>query len=191
MDRVFVTYGATGHSSEAREKNDYYATDPQAVYKLFEDTNIADDLTNNILEPFCGEGHISKALMSLGYNVTSSDLIDRYFGIVQDAFEIKEWNGDIITNPPYKMAIEALTHCLNIVPNGRHVIMLLKLTFLESNKRRALFDSKQLKTLYVSTNRIKCVKNGDFETHKTSAIAYGWYDFVKGYNEDPVIKWFN
>lgn len=69
--------------------------------------------------------------------------------------------------------------------------MLLKLTFLESQQRRPLFDTKQLRCLYVTTHRTTCFKNGDFEGHKTGAVAYGWYDWQKGYNKDPIIKWFN
>ena len=71
--------------------------------------------------------------------------------------------------------------------------MFLKLTFLEGKKRRKLFDTGCLKTLYVSTSRIPCAKNGDFEKSKKegSAVAYGWYEFEKGYNGNPIIKWIN
>jgi len=72
--------------------------------------------------------------------------------------------------------------------------MFLKLTFLEGKKRRKLFDSGCLKTLYVSSSRILCAKNGDFERMKAgggSAVAYGWYEFEKGYKGNPIIKWIN
>lgn len=70
--------------------------------------------------------------------------------------------------------------------------MFLKLQFLEGIKRRSLFDTKQLKTVYVSSRRMSCANNGNFGTYKAgSAIAYAWFEFQKGYNGDPVIKWIN
>ena len=72
--------------------------------------------------------------------------------------------------------------------------MFLKLQFLEGKKRRKLFNTGQLKTLYVSSDRIQCAKNGEFKEMKgndRSAVAYGWYEFEKGYCGDPVIKWIN
>ena len=34
----------------------------------------------DIYEPCCGQGHISKVLIENGYNVFSSDLVDRGYG---------------------------------------------------------------------------------------------------------------
>ena len=104
------------------------------------------------------------------------------------------FDGDIITNPPYKYAREFVEHALTLIPKGKRVFMFLKLQFLEGKARRALFDTGQLKTLYVSSSRIQCAKNGEFERMKEgggSAVAYGWYEFEKGYNGKPVIEWIN
>jgi len=105
-----------------------------------------------------------------------------------------KFDGDILTNPPYKFAQEFVEHSLELIPDGRKVFMFLKLTFLEGKKRRKLFDLRCFKTLYVSTKRILCAKNGDFEGIKAgggSAVAYGWYEFEKGYCGNPMIKWIN
>lgn len=67
----------------------------------------------------------------------------------------------------------------------------LKVQFLESQRRRKLFDRKELKTVYVFSKRISCVKNGDFRTPCNSVIAYAWYEFEKGYNGQPTIEWIN
>ena len=101
------------------------------------------------------------------------------------------WDGDILTNPPYKYAQEFVEHALELIPEGNRVYMFLKLTFLEGKKRRTLFDKKQLKTVYVSSARIKCAMNGNFEAMGSSAAAYAWYEFEKGYNGDPKIVWIN
>lgn len=72
--------------------------------------------------------------------------------------------------------------------------MFLKIQFLEGKKRRELFDSGCLKTVYVSSSRILCAKNGDFERMRNgggSAVAYAWYEFEKGYKGGTTIKWIN
>lgn len=101
------------------------------------------------------------------------------------------WDGDILTNPPYKFAQEFVEHALELVPDGHKVFMFLKLTFLEGKARRKLFDTKQLKTVYVSSGRIKCAKNGEFEAMGSSAAAYAWFEFVRGYSGQPTIEWIN
>ena len=72
--------------------------------------------------------------------------------------------------------------------------MFLKLQFLEGKARRKLFNTGQLKTVYVSSSRILCAKNGEFEKMIAgggSAVAYGWFEFQRGYNGDTTIKWIN
>lgn len=93
---IYSCLGASSHSEEDRAENDYYATQPIAVEKLLE----KEQFSKSILEPCCGEGHISEVLKASGYDVESSDLIDRGYGEVKDFFEITENHKDIITNPP-------------------------------------------------------------------------------------------
>lgn len=186
---IYKTLGASNHTKENREQHDYYATDPKAAKLLLELETF-----NNILEPSCGEGHLSKVFINAGINVTSSDLINRNFGIQKNFFDYKKWDGDIVTNPPYKYAMEFIEHSLKIISEGNKVAMFLKLQFLESKKRKKLFISNPPKTLYVSSTRILCAKNGDFEKMKKnggSAVAYGWFVWQKGYKNDTIIKWFN
>lgn len=75
---VFVTTGASNHSSEDREANDYYATDPKAAKLLLQIEHF--DKDNEIWECACGEGHMAKVFESEGYRVRATDLIDRNFG---------------------------------------------------------------------------------------------------------------
>ena len=106
--------------------------------------------------------------------------------------ENRPFDGDIITNPPFKDALDFVYHALDLVPEGRKVFMFLKLQFLEGKARRLLFDTKQLKTIYVLSGRLSCAKNGLFNEYKAgSALCYAWFEFQKGYRSDPVIKWIN
>ena len=110
-----------------------------------------------------------------------------------DFLSVQEhFNGDIITNPPYKFAREFVEHALELIPEGNKVFMFLKLQFLEGIKRRTLYDRKELKTVYVSRDRINCARNGRFQDITTrSAAAYAWFEFQKGYNGKPTIEWIN
>lgn len=186
---VMKMLAASNHCDEERAENDYYATEPKAIDYLLEKTKI----DNNIWEVACGEGYLSKRLIELGYNVKSTDLINRGYGIGGvDFLACKDiWDGDILTNPPYKYALEFCEHALELLTDGHSAWMFVKVQFLEGKARRKLFDTKQLKAIYVSTGRIKCAKNGDFEHMNGSAVAYMWAQFTKGYNGQPTVYWIN
>ena len=104
------------------------------------------------------------------------------------------FNGDIITNPPYKFAQEFVEKAISLVNEGHHVAMFLKLTFMEGQKRKKLFTQFPPKYIYVSSSRLQCAKNAEFERMKDGgggAVAYGWYIWEKGYNGDTIVRWFN
>lgn len=191
---TFVTIGASNHVDEARAEYDYYATDPFAIDVLLDDAGFKP--SHNIWECACGTGHLSEKLKARGYSVWSTDLINRGYG--DDNFDFltysKPWHGDIITNPPYKYAKEFIEHALELVDEGDRVVMFLKLTFLEGKNRKALFVNNPPKTIYVSSSRIPCAKNGDFDNLKAgggSAVAYGWYVFEKGFTGKTQVEWVN
>ena len=186
---VFKTLGASNHCDHERQSEDYYATQPEATEWLCE----LERFTTDVWEPACGEGHMSEVLKEYGYNVRSSDLVDRGYGDVGDFLAIDNtyWHGDIITNPPYKYASEFVQKALQIIDKGNKVAMFLKLTFLEGKGRRQLFKNFPPKVVWVSSSRLKCAMNGDFASVGGSATAYAWFVWEKGYKGDTVIKWFN
>lgn len=172
--------GARNFAQNEREKNDYYATDPKAVELLLEQ----EEFSSQIWEPACGEGHMAEVLKAHGYDVISTDLIDRGYGRGEvDFLKSKENNVDvdIITNPPYKYAKEFVEKALNTVAPGRKVAMFLKIQFLEGMARRKLFDEHPPQTVYVSSRRLRCALGGDFEKYANSAICYAWFVWCRGY----------
>lgn len=191
---IFKTLGASNHTDKERENDDYYATDPIAIDVLLNDGNIK--LSDNVWECSCGEGHLSERIKQYGYNVRSTDLIDRGYGEggVDFLTYNEQWNGDIITNPPYKYAKEFIEKGLEIVPEGKQVIMFLKLQFLEGKARKKMFELNPPKYVLVSSSRILCAKNALFDEMKAgggSAVAYGWYVWEKGYKGNTILKWIN
>lgn len=186
---IFKTLGASNHCDYDRQSEDYYATEPAATDWLCQ----LEQFDGPILEPSCGEGHMSEQLKAHGYDVTSRDLVDRGYGDVADFLSIdnQSWEGNIVTNPPYKYAQEFVEKSLSIIPEGKKVAMFLKLTFLEGKGRKQLFKNHPPVRVWVSCSRLKCAMNGEFDKTGGSATAYAWFVWEKGFKGDPVIKWFN
>lgn len=188
---AFVQLGASNHTSEYRETNDYYATDPMSL-KLFLDRIKKDNLFlhRNIFECACGEGSLSETLKKQGYQVRSSDLINRGYGEVHDFLKIeKAPETDILTNPPYKYAQQFVEHALKIIDDGSYCIMFLKIQFLEGKQRRKLFDKYPPLYIYINSTRQTCYKNGDFSKKFSSAACYCWFVWQKGIKTEPKIRW--
>ena len=190
---VFKALAASNHSTTERQPEDYYATDPRAAELLLEN----ESFDGPIWECACGEKHLSNVFTNWGgYDVRSSDLYDRCGNEVFDFLSIENthWDGNIITNPPYKYALDFVYKALQIVPDGKKVCMFLKIQFLEGKARRELFRSHPPKVVYVSSSRLLCAPNGDFE-HATknggSAVAYAWFVWEKGFKGDTIVKWIN
>lgn len=181
--------GAKNYSQHEREENDYYATDPKAANLLM---NV--ESFSNIWECACGGGHLSKEFIKSGYNVYSSDLFDRGYG--DGVIDFLETNSlpindcDIVTNPPYKYASEFVEHAMELLEDGHKCAMFLKIQFLEGKGRLSLFKKYPPKYVYVSSERLLCAINGDFDgCVKSSAVCYAWFVWEKGYTGDTVVRW--
>ena len=180
-----------------REEHDFYATDPYAIVKaakVFEEIGLSKD----VWECACGEGHLAKELEHLGYHVKSTDLIDRGYGETLDFLKSENnWHGDIVTNPPFKLASEFVTKSMNLIDKGRYAAFLLKVQFLETPARAKLFAKCGLKYLIVNSERICCAKNGEFDkyfkkgshgAYRGGTQLYCWFVFQKGYVGKPMIE---
>lgn len=190
---TFVTLGASSHTEHDRAEHDYYSTDPKAL-EIFLDKIKEDNITlhNKIWESACGEGHLSRVLENRGYQVFSSDLVDRGFGKVQDFLNYENQNKlsvDILTNPPYNKAQEFVEKALDVIQDGYYVVMFLKIQFLEGKERRKLFDKYPPKYVYVNSARQICYLNGDMSKKMSSATCYCWYVWEKGWKGEPIIRW--
>lgn len=192
---TYSTLGASNHSDTERAAGDYYATEPKATRLLLEN----EKFSNYIWEPAAGGGHMVEVLKEYGYNVKASDIVDRgcpdveiidFLKVTKDDIK-KDFPRDIITNPPYKYAKEFVEHALAISMDSTKIAMFLKLQFLEGKARKPLFEKNPPKTIYVSSSRLVCAPNGNFDSVKSSAVAYAWFVWEKGYKGRPRIKWIN
>lgn len=140
---IFKILGASNHTDKERETDDFYATSPRAIDALLEYADL--HLPRKIWEPSCGTGCLSLRLTERGYDVTSTDLIDRGFGTGGiNFFEQRQMPDDctaIVTNPPYKYATEYVRHSLRLLPDGGWLCLFLKTTFAEGQERyREIFS---------------------------------------------------
>lgn len=189
-NNIFTTLGASNHTKDEREEHDFYATDPIAAEKLLQNETFSHD----IWECACGCKHLSNVFEKRGFNVRSSDIIDRGGNEVYNFLSIDntDWNGDIITNPPYSLALEFIERAINIVHEGHKVAMFLRLLFLEGKRRGEFFRLHPPARVIVSSERILCAKNGDFDKmlkNGGSAVAYAWFIWVKGYKGETKLSW--
>lgn len=193
IHNVYVNLGASNHTEHIRSKNDFYATPPLAIQQLLD----IEKFNNKVWEPACGMNHITNELRKKGYNVRCSDInkmIDDPSIEIIDFLNCNEkWDGDIITNPPFKYANQFVEKSLELINKGSKVIMFLKIQFLEGAKRYKIFKENPPKIVYIAANRYGCSETGQFNKDGNigSAICYCWYIWEKGFKGDPIIKWIN
>ena len=165
-----------------REKDDFYATPAECTNALL----AVETFYGNVFEPCCGEGHISKHLIANGFNVESSDLLNRGYGIPRRDFLFERDKRDnIITNPPFKMALSMARHAQDIA--RQKTALLLKLTFLEGVERQKFFADHPPARIWVFSRRMALMKNG--ESHKGGMLCLAWFVWETGSTKSPVIGW--
>ena len=167
--------------STNRNKNDFYPTPPYAINVLLNN----EKFEGNVWECACGDGAISKILIDKGYNVYSSDLIDRGYGNVGiDFLQTNKKFDNIITNPPFNLANEFTLHGFKSINN--QMALLCKLSFLEGKKRAStIFNQNKLKKVLVFSKRLGFQRNDK----KGGLMAFAWFIFDVNYNGKPTIDW--
>jgi hypothetical protein len=137
-------------------------------------------LTHRIWECAAGNGAIVEPLRAAGHEVFASDIIHRYFPLDKEIDFLKAAAPPvptelICTNPPYRLATEFVEHALELCPR---VLMLLRLSFLESRRRAPLFKSRKLVTVFQFVERLPMMhRDGWTGRRATSTVAYAWFYF--------------
>ena len=124
-------------------------------------------------EPAWGRGSIVNVLRAHGHEVVASDLVNHsvpvtpsgYYGLVTPPGYygvdfLLEWKAPdgcecIISNPPFKLAEEFAAHALMLCPR---VVMLLRLAFLESERRREILEGRGLARVHVFRRRLRMMQ---------------------------------
>lgn len=169
---------------ENREKDDFYSTPPEGTRALLE----VEKFEGKIWEPACGEGHISKVLIENGYEVESSDLVDRGYGESRTDFlmEYRSRAPNIITNPPFKNATNFIRKSLEL--SSSKVALLMRLQTLEGGERGELFKTSPLARIHVFSRRLTLERNG-IKPESSGMMAVAWFIFDHAYSGKPEINW--
>lgn len=169
-----------------REINDFYPTPPRGTQALL----AVEKFYGNIWEPACGDGAISRELESAGYDVVSTDLIDRGYGIPRRDFLLDyEMTADnIVTNPPFKLANEFVAHALT--RSRRKVAMLCRLAWLEGKERGKMFQRTPIARVWVFSSRIPMLRGGDkMLAGGGGMIAFAWFVWDHEHKGPPTLGW--
>jgi hypothetical protein len=146
-----------------------------------------------IWEPACGRGAIAGVLRAHGHAVVCTDLVDygadptATYGVdFLKTTEMPAGAASIVTNPPYMIANEFAAHALELCPT---VVMLLRLAFLESERRSPILDGAGLKRVYVFRKRLPMMHRDGWEGRKAnSGMAFGWFVWERGYRGLPITQ---
>lgn len=204
---------ATGRS-DVRQKDDFYATPAWATLAILPHLKAKLPTLPKVLDPCCGSGAIFQVVCAHWATCFPCGIeLDQHRALMSSAILLRGghpnqvWgNRDalamtwgvpdlILTNPPYKIALEfvekalleaSLTEDVNVhgriprhekgVPQGV-VAMLLRLPWLASQKRAA-FLRKNTPSVYVLSRRPSFTGQG------TDATDYAWMVWGPGFSGD-------
>ena len=171
---VFVNIGASDHSKNKRTENDYYSTDESAITLLHKYGLLDKDVP--YWETACGNGRLAKELKRLGYTVSKeSDLYDRGYGeIGVDFFKCNDvFQGNTITNPPYKHINDWIVHSLEITSDKAYIFG--RIQTIETKPRYVrIFRDNPPVLICPFVKRIKCYPNNK-ELKYANAVCYAWF----------------
>ena len=162
---------------------DLYETPVVAVEALLR----VERLPRCIWEPAAGPGAIVRVLRAHGHAVIASDLID-YSGLCF----ARDFLGEIgmptdveaiVTNPPFKLAERFVEHALQLCPL---VVMLLRLAFLESERRCGILEGRGLARVHVFRRRLPMMHRAGWDgPRSTSSVCFAWFVLERDHRGKP------
>ena len=177
----------SGQHSHAERGLDCYQTPPVAVEALLR----VEEIPTGVWEPCAGYGAIAQVLRNHDRAVVCSDVRDYGFRLHFRRNFLAEIGAPtgvecIVTNPPFRLAQQFIEHGLRLVPK---VVMLLRLSFLESERRSPILDSGQLARVWVFRNRLPMMHRNNWKGPRaSSAIAFAWFVFLRAHAGPTTLK---
>lgn len=169
---------ANKKSKNERPKLDNYHTPQSLVWELLKCESF-----NNVLEPACGGDAIVNAMPD-DIECESSDITTG-----KSFFDYDEWNGDILTNPPFFLWDKFVKHALNISPKEAKICMLGRMNYFGTHSRNinGVFD--HLAKVYIFDRMIDYrTPYRDDGLFHVGAMVTGWFLWDKTYIGDTIIK---
>ena len=148
--------------------------------------------TDRVLEPSCGGGAFVRALLRRSPRVHALDLDSNARGLAATPFArvgdfLREPVPDrgfdwIVGNPPYQDAEAHVAHALRCVREGGSVAFLLRLGFLEGQKRIPFWRTHPARRVFVLSERPSFTGGG------TDSAAYGFFWWSRGWREETSLR---
>lgn len=193
-------YVGVNKNSVERHENDLYATPPLGTYALLK--TLGSRVPQTILEPCAGRGHIAAELARSGRTIIAHDLFsyENLVFLVESGYDAELpliWPADgVITNPPYYKDLPRKL-VLKWIQEYDFVACFLRLTFLESKKRKKLFTEHPPSDIIICSDRISFIGTTENKTEPTAKqdqigglIAYAWFVWDKNKpHQNTNIQW--
>jgi hypothetical protein len=178
-----------------RHKSDYYVTPKNDVIMFLNHFTKVNDISNDLiqdfkfLDPCCGGDELNEPtylnIIKELYNpkkIVGIDIREDSKADIKTDFithyQPNEKFDIIISNPPFYLAEEFIKKSLELTEFGGYVIMLLRLNFFGSKKRKPIFEKTMPHSCYVHHKRIS------FMNGATDSIEYAHFVWQKGVNND-------
>jgi hypothetical protein len=177
-----MKFSSVGAAPLLERGDDLYETAECAVESLLG----VESLPHHIWEPACGPGAIVHVLRRHGHTVWATDLVDYQCPQSEPRVDFlmeRQARIDVeavVTNPPFKLAAEFVEHALALCPR---VIMLLRLSFLESEGRTTILESGHLARVHVFRKRLPMMHRAGWSGNKVSnPTAFAWFVWDRAHN---------
>jgi hypothetical protein len=192
---------AIHYSGYDREGRDFYATPPQVTEALLQHVRFR----GPVWEPCCGDGAMSSVLAEHGYNVVSSDLVDRGFGTPGvDFLGCRNVPGEcrsIVTNPPYgdtgsqagqsrspSAMLSFLRHSLALTASVQgQLALLVRLQWIAGQRVAQVMSAAPFSAVIVLTHRIRWFDMGERTNHGQHHHAWVVFDHAHPAGQPPAL----
>ncbi len=180
---------AIHYSGYDRKRRDFYATPDSVTEALLRHVRFR----GPVWEPCCGDGAMSRVLDAHGYQVVSTDIMDRGFGTPGvDFLACRTVPGgcrSIVTNPPYgdtgsheeqsrspKAMLEFLRHALELTASVQgQLALLVRLQWIAGRRAADMMSAAPFSAVVVLMKRIRWFDMG--ERTNTAQHHHAWVVF--------------
>lgn len=151
-------------------------------------------LPQRLWEPAAGDGAIVRPLCAAGFDVVATDIVDYGGDSIAPGVDyltaaLPRGVTGIITNPPYRRAVEFARKALGEVP---YLALLLRTNFLESTTRLPFFRKHPPARVWISSRRLPMMhRHGWAGPQAPSNTCFAWFVWDEGAEAKGVIGWFD
>lgn len=171
---------------------DAYFSPPEAALSLLHIE--AGYLPKCIWEPAAGDGAIARPFLDAGFTVITSDLVDYGLNgclVGVDYLKATPIHGvhGIVTNPPYKLAVNFAKKALN---ETFYIALLLRTNFLESTARLGFFREHQPARIWISSRRLPMMHRHGWQGPRApSNTCFAWFVWDERSQQKCIVDWFD